>query len=252
MSNPAVITLADASDKKAKFKRFVIEDNIGESIHLHIDNMRVDLTIKEFLEFSQMIRDSLKDLDFLKSYKLENFDDHFLKQCSDFLPHLSKIVIEEIELSKLKCIVHSNYRSDLNLMKLVSVDKVYAYKFLQGEKEEFLKYSQFNYFGMNNEKRLMETLESIKKNGYPFQDQYLVLFNGEHTIRDGQHRAAILAYLYGLDKKVKIMRFHFDGTKHLINTNSINTKIALKWFVRKVYRKLKSHMKWSPMSNSPS
>ena len=252
MSNRAVITLADASDKKAKFKRFVIEDNIGESVHLHIDNMRVNLTIKEFLEFSQMIRDSLKNLDFLKSYKLENFDDHFLKQCSDFLPHLSKIVIEDIELSKLKCIVHSNYRSDLNLMKLVSLDKVHAYKFLQGEKEEFLRYAQFNYLGMNNEKRLMKTLESLRKNGYPFQDKYLVLFNGEDTIRDGQHRAAILAHLYGLDEKVKIMRFHFDGTKHMMNTNSINSKIALKWFVRKVYRKLKNYMKWFPVSNSPS
>lgn len=243
MSNPAVITLADASGKKGKFKRFVIEDNIGESMHLHIDNMRVDFTIKEFLEFSQMIRDSLKDLDFLKSYKLENFDEHFLKECADLLPHLSKIVIEDIELSKLKCIVHSNYRSDLNLMKLVSIDKIPAYKFLQGEKEEFLKYGQFNYFGMNNEKRLMETLESVKQNGYPFQDQYLVLFNGEDTIRDGQHRAAILAHLYGLDKKVKIMRFHFDGTKHLINVNKNNSKIAFKWFARKVYRKLKRHVK---------
>ena len=36
MSNPAVITLSNASSRKGKFKRFVIEDNIGESIHLHM------------------------------------------------------------------------------------------------------------------------------------------------------------------------------------------------------------------------
>jgi len=243
MSNPAVITLADASSKKGKFKRFVIEDNIGESVHLHVDNMRVEFTIKEFLEFSQMIRESLKDLGFLKGYKLENFDEHFLKECADLLPRLNKIVIEEIELSKLKCIVHSNYRSDLNIMKLVSIDKIPAYKFLQGDKEEFLKYGQFNYFGMNNEKRLMETLESVKQNGYPFQDKYLILFNGEDTIRDGQHRAAVLAHLYGLDKKVKIMRFYFDGTKHLMDIDKNNFKTAFKWFARKVYRKLRRYLK---------
>ena len=70
MSNPAVITLANASSRKGKFKRFVIEDNIGESMHLHIDNMRVDFTIKEFLEFSQMIRESLTELNLLGKYVL--------------------------------------------------------------------------------------------------------------------------------------------------------------------------------------
>ncbi len=49
MSNPAVITLANSTSRKGKFKRFVVEDNIGESVHLHIDNMRIDFTINEFL-----------------------------------------------------------------------------------------------------------------------------------------------------------------------------------------------------------
>ena len=55
MSNPAVITLDSVNSKKGQFKRFVVEDNIGESLHLHIDNMRVDFTVNEFLEFSIMI-----------------------------------------------------------------------------------------------------------------------------------------------------------------------------------------------------
>jgi len=243
MSNPAVITLSNASSRKGKFKRFVIEDNIGESMHLHIDNMRVDFTIKEFLEFSQMIRESLKELDFLQGYSLENFDEHFLKECADFLPHLKSIKIEEIKLSELTCIVHSNYRSDLNLMKLVPVSNIPAYKYLQGDKKEFLKYSQFNYFGMNNEKRLNETLESIKENKYPFEDKYIVLFNGQNIIRDGQHRAAILAHLYGLDATIKVMRFNFDGNSHFMKINENNFKVSLKWFARKVYRKLKRYIK---------
>ena len=243
MSNPAVITLDNASNKNGKFKRFVIEDNIGESMHLHIDNMRVDFTIKEFLEFSKMIRESLKELDFLGEYSLDNFDEHFLKGCSEFLPKLKKIEIEEIELSKLKCIVYSNYRYDLKLMKLVSISDIPAYKYLQGDKKEFKNYRQFNYFGTNNEKRLLEILESVEKNGYPYQDKYLVLFNGQNIIRDGQHRAAILAHLYGVDNKIKIMRFDFDGDAHLMNLNKNNFKTSLMWFARKVYRKLKRYVK---------
>lgn len=243
MSNPAVITLADASSRKGKFKRFVVEDNIGESMHLHIDNMRVDFTIDEFLEFSQMIKESLKDLDFLQGYKLENFDEHFLKECADFLPNLKSIEIEEIKLSELTCIVHSNYRSDLNLMKLAPISSIPAYKYLQGYKKEFLKYGQFNYFGMKNEKRLLETLESVKENKYPFKDKYILLFNGQNIIRDGQHRAAILAHIYGFDASIKVMRFNFSKDNHIIKATKNNTKTLLIWFVRKVYRKLKVYLK---------
>lgn len=243
MSNPAVMTLADASNRKGKIKRFVIEDNIGESIHLHIDNMRVDFTIKEFLEFSKMVRDSLIEIDFLQGYKLENFDEHFLKECADFLSKLKKIEIEEIELSKLKCIVHFNYRSNLNLMKLVLIDEIPAYKYLKGSKDSFLKYGQYNYSGMSNEKRLLELVESVKKNGYPYLDRYIITFNGQNIIRDGQHRAAVLAHLNGIDTKVKVMNFYFDGESHLMKINKNNFKVAFKWFARKVYRKLKRYIK---------
>ena len=243
MSNPAVITLADASGKKGKLKRFVVEDNIGESIHLHIDNMRVDFTIKEFLAFSQMIRESLIDLNFLQGYKLENFDEHFLKECAGFLPKLKEIEIEEIELGKLKCIVHSDYRSDLNLMKLVPIDETPAYKYLKVNKKDFLKYGQYNYSGMNNEKRLLELVQSVKKNGYPYLNKYIITFNGQDVIRDGQHRAAVLAHIYGIDTKVKVMNFYFDGESHLMKINKVNFKAAFKWFAKKVYIKLKRYIK---------
>ena len=52
MSNPAVITLASLNGRNNTFKRFQIEDNIGESIHLHVDNMRIDLSVNEFFELT--------------------------------------------------------------------------------------------------------------------------------------------------------------------------------------------------------
>ena len=60
MSNPAVITLSNASSRKVSLK-ICDRDNIGESIHLHIDSMRFDFTINEYLEFSRVVRQSLKD-----------------------------------------------------------------------------------------------------------------------------------------------------------------------------------------------
>ena len=37
MSNPAVKILDEQNNRFGKFKRFQIEDNIGESIHIHFD-----------------------------------------------------------------------------------------------------------------------------------------------------------------------------------------------------------------------
>jgi len=236
MSNPAVITLANESSNKGKINRFVLEDNIGESIHLHIDDMRVDFTIDEFLTFSDAIRESLDSIDFLCGYKLSQFDEHFLKECSSHLPRLKKIEIEEIELSRLMCIVNSNYHGDLNFLKLVPIALCPAYRFLTGNGKEFLKYEQYNYHNVNNEHRLLEISESVQKNGYPSDGRYIVLFNGQDVIRDGQHRAAILANLLGGEGTVKVMRFYFDEEKHLIHIHKSNILALIKWAFKKVYR----------------
>ena len=243
MSNPAVITLDDASDSKGKIKRFVLEDNIGESLHLHIDTMRVDFTVNEFLSFAQMIRSSLLELDFLAPFTVDDFDEHFLKECAPFLPDLQKIEIEEISLSKLKCIVHKSLIKELKQIEIKKIDQSPAYRYLQGNKQEFIDYTQFNYFNTSNEIRLEKMQVSIQENGYTLENNYIVLFNGQNIIRDGQHRAAILANQLNLDAKVKVMRFYFKGNKHLIHANRTNTKTSFMWFARKVYRKLKTFIK---------
>jgi hypothetical protein len=243
MSNPAVITLENSSNSRGKLKRFVIEDNIGEAIHLHIDNIRIDFTIDEFLDFSQMIKESFLKLGIFGEYNIENFDAQFLKECGNYLSELEDIKIEEISLSKLRCIVRSNYKWHPNLLKIRSIENTPVYKYLKGEKEDFINYYQHNYRNTNNEKRLLKNMNSIKKNKYPYNDEYIVIFDGQNYIRDGQHRAAILAHLYGLDSKIKVMVFYFRGKRHHIKIFNRNTKTIIKWAVKKSYRTLKKKLK---------
>lgn len=242
MSNPGVITLANASSKKGRFRRFVVEDNIGESIHLHIDNMRVDFTIEEFLEFSEITKKSLTELNFIGGQSLDSFDEHFLMKCSGYLSKLQSIKIEEIKLSSLKCIIHKTYKKDLDLIGLANVSEIPSYKFLKGDRKDFLNYKQYNYFGMNNEQRLIDLMKSIKENGYPYLNKHISLFNGENIIRDGQHRAAVLAHLYGLDYKTKVMRFNYSDNNHKVNISISNFKKLSLWFAKKIYRRLKSYI----------
>lgn len=249
MSNPAVITLANASNRTGNIKRLVVEDNIGESIHIHVDDMRLDFSVQEFLAFSDEVVGSLESLDILDGISLYAFDEHFIFSCSKFLVDLKAVKIETIKLSEVKCITAKRLRHDLVINRHVKLKDTPAYKYLQGDETEFSQYPQFNYHGINNEDRLQGIIESIKTNGYPFEGKYITLFDGENIIRDGQHRAAALATVMGLDAEVTVFRFYFRGRKHTVRTRRDNLKRVLIWsafklykvdMVRKIYRRLKS------------
>lgn len=64
--NPFLVELGRekiSSEPDLCSSKFVIEDNVGESIHIHYRNMRLELTIKEFMELSKGLKDSLETLE---------------------------------------------------------------------------------------------------------------------------------------------------------------------------------------------
>ena len=238
MSNPAVITLANSKAQKDKSNKIVIEDNIGESIHLHLDKLRFDFTIKDFIDFSTTVREAFTSLEKLKGFKIEDFDEHFLFECSEFLPDLLSIELDEISLKDLKCIVKKKIRHDLIIEKILPIIKTPSFKYLKGDKKEYFKYEQFNYLEIDNEKRLLELVDSIKKNGYPHFNKHIILFNNQNIIRDGQHRASILAHMHGLDYRINVMRFNFKQNRYSLMINYKNIQRVLRWLVSKIRKKL--------------
>lgn len=238
MSNPAVITLANSKTQKDKSHKIVIEDNIGESIHLHLDKLRFDFTIKDFIKFSSTVREAFTRLEKLKGFQIEDFDEHFLFECSEFLPDLLSIELDEINLKDLKCIVKKKIRHDLILEKILPIIKTPSFKFLKDDKKDYFKYEQFNYLEMDNEKRLLKLVDSIKKNGYPHFNKHIILFNNQNIIRDGQHRASILAHMYGLDYRINVMRFNFKQNKYSLMINYKNIRRVSRWLVSKIRKKL--------------
>jgi hypothetical protein len=120
----------------------------------------------------------------------------------------------------------------------LSVQDLPAYKYLKGDKSEFLNQSRYDYFSIGSEDRLLNNLALFKDNKYPVDDKYIVLFDKQNYIRYGQDLAAVLGYLYGLDSKIKIMRFYFKGKKHLLKPFKSNINIFLKRLFRKKRKKL--------------
>ncbi len=61
----------------------------------------------------------------------------------------------------------------------------------------------------NGKKQDKKTNNLLITNTYPYNNNFIILFGNQNYIRDGQHRAAILAKHGGLDKNIDVMVFHF-------------------------------------------
>ena len=236
MSNPGVLTLVDIGRRQAKFKRFRIEDNIGESVHIHLDEMRFDFTVSEFITFSKIIRKSIDELDLFKGYSIDDFDESFLHNCSRHLKNLVNIKIEKIKISELKCIDRFSIAKGLNLTRLVDVAHCSAYRYLNGKENSFENYPQYNYFNTTNVKRLRELKESLTK-VYPKGNNFVSLFNGQNIVMDGQHRVAILATIYGMGAEIDVMRLNFNGKKHIYWPMISNLHKCFFWILKKLYHR---------------
>lgn len=208
MSNPGVITLASLNDSSyIDFPyRFCIEDNIGEAIHVHFKDIRLDLSVVEFLNFADEIERIMEQMIDVQGFKIAEFDPVHLVS---FIPNLYKIArIESAELKLSELFVDTYDASGAPTLAHIQESRVY--KALNGCKQEDAIRDQINYFErgsaqiISNEQRIMFCLEKIKREGYPYDNSYIMLDNC-NTVIDGQHRAAVLYYLYG-DITVKVHR----------------------------------------------
>lgn len=220
MSNPAVINLAETETDIGLFR---IEDNIGESIHLHLGEFRYDLTIKEFLSLSDDLGNVIDGFINVDGFSTSNYSMEFLSRWGKALPDLIRIEYDSIYLEDL--IVDTVGFLGMTTRKPIQYSRIV--KALNGNTSENDKRDERNFFGETNQQRLNKILESIKKDNYPKENQYIVLFNDSNIIMDGQHRAGCLYHLYG-NIKVPVIRMVFKNGKYSDKSNPYLERIY-KW-----------------------
>lgn len=201
MSNPAVVKLSKKTINKSKVW---LDDNFGESIHIHIDDFRTDITIKEFEQLCHDVGEAVNSLIAVDGFDCNNLDPvYFEIALWKRLMNLKSVKIDEAALGSMWA---------PGKVGIFPLPESRAVRALRGDSKENDEPRYSHHIGQTSQNRLDSMKKSIQENGYPSNDQYIVLYGDDNIIRDGQHRAACLYSLYG-DKKVPVMRMYFDNYK---------------------------------------
>ncbi|MBR4720597.1 MAG: hypothetical protein IK057_02415 [Clostridia bacterium] len=201
MSNPAVIKLQSGKIGKSKVW---LDDNFGESVHIHIDDMRIDLTTNEFKKLYTDLCDTLNALVDVEGCDIHDIDPVYLQVLLwRYLPKLVGVSIDKVKLGDMLA-----PRGE-KIHRLPESDGVKALEGLSNENEGYRK---SHHIGQTDGERMQDSLDSIKANGYPFNNQYIIMYGDDNIIRDGQHRASCLYHLYG-NIEVPVMRLKIKGYK---------------------------------------
>ena len=203
MSNPAVIKLAHGKVGKSSVW---LDDNFGESIHLHIDDYRVDLSVPEFTTLYYDLCDILNDLVSVDGLDFKNIDPVFLSlYLWKKIPTLVSAKIDHVFLEDLLA-PHNTTDKIYKLKESVGV------RALNGDSKESDDVRRSHHISQTERERMTAILESIKSKGYPYNNQYVIVYGNDNIIRDGQHRASCLYYLNG-NIKIPVLRLGFSDYK---------------------------------------
>ena len=204
MSNPAVTKLV--RDEIGNLK-FWMDDNIGESIHIHLADFRLDLTVEELERLSGELKDTMNRLVDVEGFDCNKIDPVFLSLLlAKRMSHLKSVSIDHVMLGDL--IV--NHRNGLGFLEYEKLEKSRAVRALQGNSKKNDGYRRSHHIGQTSQQRLDAMKQSVSENGYPYEGQYIVLYENQMLIRDGQHRASCLYVAKG-NIEIPVLRLYFDN-----------------------------------------
>ena len=243
MSNPAVYVLGETKINGNKIR---IEDNLGEGIHIHIGDFRFSISIDEFNEIVNQIELATDTLLEKKGFSLNLFDKNALDW--DWLHRYEEI--EKIELVKIKIkdlLTKGESSVSSEIQEIISVSESRQYKALCNDYLELNRYVEKNDHGISNNERLDSVLRCIKKNGYPYDNKY-ILVNQYNQIYDGDHRAACLLILLGEDAWIPVCKITLSGEKNIEEQRQLIEK-SKNNFWEEEKKKIKPVKKWSEELN---
>ncbi|SCZ76077.1 nucleoside-diphosphate sugar epimerase/dehydratase [Pseudobutyrivibrio xylanivorans] len=218
MSNPGVIKLVETTINGHKLW---LDDNIGECIHIHYDQIRIDLSICDFLRLTEDLEIIMKKI---MGKELCNLDKRFLYIEMDYINQISDITSREVYLKDLRV------SGEDGIKKLRDSIRVKA---LNGELNiDDYKNRSTNFYRQSNSTRLKDIFEEIKEVGYKDEEDCIWIIQGQNIIIDGWHRAACLYYINEKTKvlvKEVVLKHKPENIKRVVPNGMMdkNSKIAI-------------------------
>ena len=244
MSNPAVHLLGETLIKNTRIR---VEDNLGESIHIHIGDFRVSLSINEFYSLVsnvQMAADEILSINGLNTsmFDPKAYDWDWLYRYE----HITEIKEKYVRIGDLLTKGESTISSDIDV--IIPVRESRQYKALIGDKEELTRRKQKNLFGQTNLNRLLDVFDYITRKGYPYDGKFIMV-NQYNQILDGDHRAACLLYVKGEDESIPVIQISFDDQPTIKEQIEVQEEQINSYFLKK-NNSPKSLYRWSEDLNS--
>lgn len=203
MSNPAVTQLVHGTINEGVFQ---VNDSLGEAIQIFLADHQLDLTTEGLRTLSEELKDTLNDLINVDGFDSRRIDPVYLSgSFSRILKDLERIKIDTVSLGDLRVC----YEVGGGFIKYTDIPHSRAFKALNGDPRENEDHRSSHHVGQSSQERLDAMKDSISLNGYPKDGQYIILFNDQMVIRDGQHRASCLYHAHG-NIEVPVMRLYFN------------------------------------------
>lgn len=227
MSNPAVYALSETRIRNIQIR---IEDNLGESIHIHIGDFRISLSVEEFYFMVNQVEKGAEELLSLDGINLKMFD----KTAFDWdwihrYQEIENIEFVNVRLGDLLTKGESEFSPDLD--RIVSVADSRCYKALKGDYSELERCAEKNVFGVTKIQRINNVCSLIREKGYPYDDKYIIV-NQYNQIYDGDHRAACLLHLKGQNEIIPVLKITFKNELSIEDQKQSEKKEYAKYIER--------------------
>lgn len=214
MSNPAVFELAQANIAGQKI---CIEDNIGESIHLHIGLVRFDMTVKEFREFAKTLQGGLNAVT-PKFFDVNEYDAYFIERLAADLMNISAVEEILLPLADLKIC----YEGEDDKILTVNLTESPVFKYYSGESIDLEQFENKGDIFQSNSERADKVFAAVKDNP---NKNFKICVDESNRILDGYLTSAAMARLYGANFKIKASRFSFETLDALAIVRRRNKKL---------------------------
>ena len=184
MSNPAVCYLARTQINGIYF---AIEDNLGEAVHIHYADIRIDMTIREFMSFSDCIINAARELFNLRGIEWDLFDcESFKEEWAEKYTQISSVENIDIDLDSLY--MKESYVKKRSIKRIIHIKDSGYIPYFKGVSSDRAYYDEPGVFEPSRGEKARKIEDEIIKLGYPYDEKILsgyisILNNKKGTIR---------------------------------------------------------------------